>query len=548
MTLPRTVADVLSDHVVFEIESIDRMYLNLYQPRLQHGGGIAAFFIGHRGHRFASSALMAPMTETFVANLHHYIAAHGLDLVHFRKGQRKDDLTQQYLAAATEAAGPDGLVPEQVLYVGRAQEKNAVFRTIKRTNPVTGATFPWLVRDTAMVNHFYLYAVDDDFGPICVKFSTYFPYTGRLIINGNEYAKRQAAKAGIGFTSLDNAFAAIDDPAAVQRICDGLTAEKIEALAAKWLARLPHPFTAEDIDAGYTYRLSMLQTEFSLTQMLDRPLSGRIFFEQMIRDNLDLGRPDKVSLIFDRKILRKGKNVTPGRFRTRVLTEGVDPSVHIDYKNSTIKQYFKQGRALRTETTINDTSDFALPKGLSHLPALAQIGFTANRRLLDVQRISHDPADGAAALTAITVPITTATGTRIAGLRLLDHRVQALLTAICVFRLLPHGFTNRDLRHHLAPLLGRHPEDMTSGQIGYDLRRLRAHGLITKIPHTHRYLLTPDGHRHARFLTRLTQRFLIPGLAQLNDPDPPPTARLRAAAHAYDTAIDDLAQQAGLAA
>ena len=106
MTLPRTVADVLSDHVVFEIESIDRMYLNLYQPRLQYGGGIAGFFVGHRGHRFASSALMAPITQAFVADIHHYIAAHGLDLVHFRKGQRKDDLTRRYLARAQTGRCP----------------------------------------------------------------------------------------------------------------------------------------------------------------------------------------------------------------------------------------------------------------------------------------------------------------------------------------------------------------------------------------------------------------------------------------------------------
>ena len=83
----------------------------------------------------------------------------------------------------------------------------------------------------------------------------------------------------------------------------------------------------------------MLQAEFSLTQALDAPVTGRIFFDQLIRDNLDLGRPDRVSLIFDRKIVRKGKRATPGRFRTRVITEGVTPSLHVDYKNSKIKQY-----------------------------------------------------------------------------------------------------------------------------------------------------------------------------------------------------------------
>ena len=439
-------------------------------------------------------------------------------------------------------------VPEGILFVGRAQEKALVFRTQKRREPVTGSSYAWLVRESVLVNHFYFYGFDDDFGPFFLKFCSYFPYTARLCCNGNEYAKRQAAKAGIGFTPLDNAFAAVDDVAAVQAICDGLDAGKIEALAGKWLARLPYPFTEEDTAADYRYEVSVLQAEFSLTQMLDRPFSGRVFFEQMIRDNLDIGRPDKVGLVFDRQIHHGRKKPTPGRFRTRIISSDVIPSVHIDYKATTVKQYHKEGRALRTETTINNPADFGLRKGLSDLPALRQAGFTANRRLLGVQKISHDPAEGAAALAAVSDPVVTATSTRIAGMRITDPRVQALLAAICVFKLLPNGFTNRDLRHHLAPLLGRRPGDMTSGQITYDLRRLRIHGLICRIPHSFRYRVTLAGIRQALFLTRTTQRFLIPGLAQLTDPSPPAPARLRAAARAYEASLDDLARRAGLAA
>ena len=153
MTLPRSAAEVLAGHVRFEIEAIDRMYLNLYQPRLQHGAGIAAFFVGHRGDRFASSALMAPMTRAFVADIGHFAAARGLEVVRFAKGQRKDDLTREYLRRAQ--LDDRGLVPEQVLYVGVAQEKQKVFRTSKRRNPVTGATYPWLVAGSGVINQYY---------------------------------------------------------------------------------------------------------------------------------------------------------------------------------------------------------------------------------------------------------------------------------------------------------------------------------------------------------------------------------------------------------
>jgi hypothetical protein len=145
-----------------------------------------------------------------------------------------------------------------------------------------------------------------------------------------------AARAGIGCTPLDNGFAAVDDVTTVQAICDSFDEKVIWDLAAKWTAMLPCPFTDAGTAAGYRYEVSVLQAGFSLTQVLDKPVTGRIFFEQVIRGNLGIGRPDQVGLIFSRRIIRKGPRATPGRFRTRVLTDGVIPTLHIDYKHSKI--------------------------------------------------------------------------------------------------------------------------------------------------------------------------------------------------------------------
>jgi hypothetical protein len=538
MTLPRTVADVLARHVTFEVECIDRMYLNVYVPQLQFPLGLLGFLHRRLGMRVTSTAPLASITERFVTAVRRFAADHEIPVVDFVKGQRKDDVMHEHLARYTGTEG--------VVFIGRAQEKTPLFRTEKRRD-TEGKTYPWIVKTTGVVNHFYFYCVDADFGPFFLKFCSYFPYNAKLCLNGNHWAQRQATRAGIGFVPMDNAFAAVDDPAALQAICDQLGPEQIDRLLRKWLAILPHPFTPEDRDAGYRYDLSILQAEFSLTQTLDRPLSGRIFFEQVVRDNLDIGRPDQVSLVFDRELRRTGPRATPGRFRTRIITSGVTPSLHVDYKHATIKQYHKEGKALRTETTINDTRDFRIGKRLVNLPALRQVGFTANRRLLDAQLISHNPIDGHTAFESVTDPVITPTGRRVAGMRFTDHRVQALLSAILVFRLLPHGFTSRDLREHLAPLLGRDPSTITSGQMSYDLRRLRLHGLIERTPGTHRYTITPAGRRHAQFLTRVHNRLLRTGLAELSDQqhDPPPLHR---AADAYDAALDQLIHRSGLAA
>ena len=355
MSISRSVADVIRNHVTLEVEGIDRMYLNVYQPKLQTEKQAACFFRYHRGQPVASSSLMGVMTNAFLQQVDAFVEQHHIPVVSFKKGQRKDDVAAEYRARFRGAEG--------ILFLGKAQEKVNVFRTERRTAP-NGRKYPWIVKSSAPVNQFYFYGIDEDFGPFFLKFCTYFPYNAKLCINGHEYLKRQLAKEGIAFEPLDNGILSCADPKRMQQICDELSAEKIDALLRKWLGQLPHPYPATDRQAGYLYNVSILQAEFSLTQVLDRPQTGRIFFEEIIRENLDIGRPDQVQLIFERRVTKR----TPGRFRTRVLTDGVIPSLHVDYKSTKIKQYHKEGRALRTETTINNAYDFKINKGLMNLP------------------------------------------------------------------------------------------------------------------------------------------------------------------------------------
>jgi hypothetical protein len=216
----------------------------------------------------------------------------------------------------------------------------------------------------------------------------------------------------------------------------------------------------------------------------------------------------------------------------------------VDYKHATIKQYHKEGRALRTEMTINNPGDFGINKGLTNLPAMRKVGSHANRRLLHAEHLSHDPAAGAEAFTAVT----TVNGQQVPGLRFGDPRAQALLAVLLIFRLQPNGFSNADLRHHLTAMLAVNPQTWKPGRATYDLRRLRLHGLIERIPHTHRYGVTQTGLHHAMFLTRVHNRLIRTGEAQLTDQQPPAPAPLRVAARAYDAALTELIQQSGLAA
>lgn len=180
-----------------------------------------------------------------------------------------------------------------------------------------------------------------------------------------------------------------------------------------------------------------------------------------------------------------------------------------------------------------------------NLPALREIGFSANRRLLRVQRLDHDPIAGTTALHEITEPVITDTGTRVPGLRLAQQRSQALLTTLPIFRLQPAGFRNAELRPLIAELRGLPPDAITAGQITYDLRRLRVHGFIERIPHTHRYHVTDHGLHNALLLTRINDRLLPEALADIHNTAP--TSRpLRAAAHTYQRELDNIAAKIGI--
>jgi len=506
MKITHSLAQLQKEHVVLELECIDRMYLNAYQPKLTTGGGIAAFCRGYLGYRFASTKQAVQRTTQFVSAIEAFIQREGLELVHFKKGQRKDGVLQQKLRNFKKAEG--------VIFVGVAQEKVRVPRTTRKRTE-SGGTIPWIIYSTAMVNCYYFYCRDQDFGPFFLKFCSYFPYPAKLCLNGHEYLKCQLAQRGIAFEAMDNGLLCCADLKAAQRISDALSDTKINAFFRKWLARLPHPYSAQDRKAGYRYDLSVLQAEFSLTQVWDRATHGRCFFEEVIRENIDLGRPEQVQLIFARKMQRK--TATDGRCRTRIITEGVVPSLHVYYKNTHLKQYHKEGRGLRTETTINNTYDFGVGRRLKNLPALRQIGLDANRRVLQVEQLTHDCHIGAQAFDQLQKPAEV-DGQHVSALPFGQERVQALLTVLVLFCLQPEGFRNRQLRPLLAQLLGLSESQISPGRMSYDLRRLRLHRLIERVPKTQRYRLTAFGLKTALFYSRTYQRLLRRGLSELHNP------------------------------
>jgi len=522
-----SIPELLNGHVTLEVECLDRLYLNGYIGRLATSGGLVTFMREQLGKPIPSPVVLGQVTEKFREAVKTVAERKQIPVYLFEHQERKDDVANQLRRQRG--------VRDEIVFIGVAQEKAQAFSGRKVSGQFE------FTRDKAVyVNHYYFYIDDEDFGPLFIKVCSYAPWGIKLCLNGHEWAKRQLDRKGIAYEALDNGFLSCTEPPKLQDVCDSLGPEQIDRTFRKWLKRIPLPLRPEDRRAGYDWDLSIWQMEVSLTQIFDRPLRGREFFEELIRDNLDLGRPDRVQLIFDRVVTKK----TPGQFRTRVIQAGVHPSLHIEYKNFRLKQYFKEGRGCRTEGTFGNPKDFDVNKGLANLPYLQKIGRAINRRLLDVERVSHNSGLSGDSIQRVVQPTVTDDGEKAPALKFGHPRVMALFLGLTLFQHLVDGFHNRDLRALVADLLGVTTEQYAASQMTYDLRRLRLKGLIFRPPRSHRYFVTPYGWKLARLFSRLEARVFRPAVAVFTSNDAVLPFPLRASLDRVDAQLDQLIYEA----
>ena len=481
-----TAADMVAGHVTLDISCIDRLYLNGYVPKLQTPGGVIYFFHDHRGKPIVSPALFEPIGEKFRKDMNGWAQANGVPVIRFRAGDRKADVMAPHLDAAA-ASGRS-----QVAAIGCAQEFQLVWTARKRdTDPGKPPQFSF-TKEQRRVSVFYVYIWDTAMGSGFIKICTYFPYPLKAWVNGHEWAKRQALAAGIGFTELSNGFASCEDPAALQEVCDRLGPGHVQVWFERWMARLPLPLTTADRDGGFWWELSMRQVETSRTLVFDQDVHARAFFEALLCENMDLGRPENVELLFRRgqRLGRASADPPGGGFKTKIDQHCDLVTMNVFYKSSRLKQYLKDGIALRIETVINSPKDLRCNRQLHNLPELQDKARAINDRLLETETAGQDTALVSPVIERITRPTVTGDGRKAPALRFGDLRVQALAGATAAMLLTVPGITNKTLRGLMTGLLNR-PYSMN--QASYDLSRLARNGLIARVPDRNRYTLTPDG-------------------------------------------------------
>jgi hypothetical protein len=538
MTNVVNINDVLDGHVSLEVQCVDRLYINAYVPKLQTSGQLAYFMRDHLEMPVPSPKVMEKIGNRFRREVKAFAEENNIPILRLKKPDRSrfDDRKLDHVAPYLTRAEREGRFG--VVAIVAAQEYQWVY-SAKDRSEVKGRPYFEFVREQHPCGVYYFYVLDPEFGPGFIKIATYCPWPAKIWLNGHEWAKRQAEREGLAYRSLANGFASCEDPGVLQGICDRFGPKDVQGFFDRNIGAIPTPLTAADHDAGYWWDLSMRQVEVSSTLVFDDPRRARRFFESLVQDNVAIGRPENVAMVFARRVTKRTKEP----FRERVFTTGTQVSMDFFYKHARVKQYLKEGRALRIETVINKPADLGLRSRIVHLPELIERARQVNARLLMIERAGQSCAIGSALFERIHQPYARE-GQRTGALRFGDSRAMALAGALCMFVNAVTGFTNASLRGQVAGLLGR---DYSRNQMSYDLRRLRLHGLVERIPHTNTYRVTSDGIRVALFYTKLSERLLEP---LLGADQPPAPLELRRALSTIDRMVADYVTNAriGIAA
>jgi hypothetical protein len=532
----KTLAEVCSSAVAFTYRSIDRLILNAYIPTLQTPGAMAWFLREVCGKPILSPVVFKGLTDRFVAEVARFAQQHRIPTLRPIGRTKPGAVAQQALRRAARAHRWG------VVAIVVHQESARVFAS----HHAGGRRTNFRIREERrLVNHYYFYLRDREYGDGFVRISSYPPFQTRIWLNAHGYLAAQLQRRGIPFLTADNCVVSVADPATLQRIAARFNARLVEQIARRWLAWVPDPLTPAQRAAGYPCRLSIYQAEFSDNLVFRRTQVLNQVYEQLLRDHLQLGRPDLLKVVFDRQIRKN----TPGTFKTQVLRRGVVSCLKVFYKKSFLKQYNKAGLVLRLEVCVNDPRDFRIGKSLVHLDYLGLIAYHAITRLQKAQAVAVATALDRSTFERLVTPSEQG-GQRVAGLRFGAPRAMRLLEALGCAGLTFKAFAPVELRAVLVDRLGVEPAQCTPARLAYDLRKLRGKGVVRKVDGRHRYTLTDLGYRVVVYCTKLHQRLLTPTLDSLEAAVRPAVAH---SAHPVDRALarlndsfDHLAEVTGL--
>ncbi|HUL13030.1 MAG TPA: hypothetical protein VLU73_12790 [Methylococcaceae bacterium] len=523
--------------IKFSYRCFDRLLLNASIQSFLDGARVKGFFWVYRG--------IYPVTRKVlrdVANDYHNWAKRsaqqwGAEIVDPPKG-RRDELVEPYFHNAK---------PDQVVVIIKAREPAGIMTSV-------GEGDRWhLETKYRWVDQYNFYLQDAEWGPMFVRVCPYFPFSARICLNQHHWLAHKMKQAGIHFTQTGNAFRHCSDPAALQTMADSLAADDLIRCGHKWLNLLvPFFHPKERREAGCWHQLFCAQTEYCDNLIFRQRAALDELGDRLLDANRNIGRPDKLTVIFGRRINKQYQ----GKLQTEIedLHLG-NPVMRSYYKNGFAKHYVRDHDVLRIEAATNNVTDYGINKNVENLSALRDKLQAITTRYQEVQQDILETFLDRGELRSLAQPTTSANGKRIPGLKLDHPRQLAVMNSLLRFAHVAAGdaFTTSELQAGVAEALDLPIESCPLGPVRYERSKLRAKGLVQKLPHSRRYRLVPDGYRICLVFLKLFEQIYAPLAAGLLHPYRGDKAVSEARLHQLDrlyravaAALDQLIAAVGL--
>jgi hypothetical protein len=508
--MPSQLGGLYRQHLQLEYTCVDRIHLRGYAAILQTCGGFRTWAERLRPDEPVTQSWIDSLARRFHQNVQRFANERGIAIIQPEKKQRKHLLADKYRQNFQRSEG--------VYLILKSFENARLFVSQEPSHPMT-SIHRNLGRRWGFVACYYFYILDRHWGPICIAICSHPPFTARVLLNAHHWVERRAAARALNVELQGNAVLATQAPDRLQSLADSLGERDIRRVADRWVYRvLPVLSYKERHDSRFQYNWSIIQLEVSHNLVFRPSFPVAELFQRHIDLNRRLFCPTSIATLFGhRKVRSRDVNVSVYQsFASQTV-------LRIKHHSSTLKLYDKYTRILRNECVCNDPTRFGVGKLLTNFSELRARMTATLTRFLQMQHAVLDSTLDRGQLAALAK--TSELGrSRVPGIRLENERILQVLHVASRIGSDPRGFSATQLRELVASRSG---QPYTASQAAYDLRKLRAKGIVAQMPKTRRYALTALGARLVPTLHKIHTLFLAPTLAAASSSTPNPTPARR---------------------
>src|SRR3990172_3782313 len=524
---------LFSGMLVFVYHCFDRIVIHGYLSGLSRTEQVVYFFGQVVGVAEVDKEVLSRRTEDYRNWVEAYARNHKIPIEWAEKGVRKEDYVLRWLGRM-ERAERFG-----VYFIFKSMEQGPTFRCSVPKYPTQDKNHRILAAQRSRFTHYYFYIRDEVLGPILMRVGSFFPFQATYFLNGHSFIERELKRRKAGFRKEDNAFLAIEDPRLLQEAADRLSSQIIRKRLDYWTLILGPKFSKREREALNLSRFyAIAQIEYCRNFIFKRHFPIRKIFELGCEIGLWGVGAGKISEIFGVRLTKK----LGGKLAT--ILDQIEHGHHVFrayWKHAFIKQYEKFSTFLRNEICSNNLRDFGLRKGLDHLDDVRQRFLQVTDRFASFQAQWLNVHVDFPLLSRIALPIQVGTA-RVPGIKIQDPRIIRVMEVFLHGGTTIGGWTARAIHKAILDTFRLPESKYRLNQLRYDLRKMKAHGLLERDGSRYAYRLTTKG-TQVSLLFLLFHKRLCGPLANScfhHRPDPGhrPNSKLEDAYHKADAAIE----------